>query len=75
LITRINAAGALAYPCDRLRQWVPNILQYGDWDAVVKKASEMYGPIPDCKKACQLQCFIEPSKIIRKPWLILSEYL
>lgn len=72
---RINAKGELAYPCDNLNQWVPNILECDNWDAIVTKAKTMYGPIPDCKKACQLQCYIEPSKMVKKPWMALWEYL
>lgn len=75
LTPRINAKGDLAYPCDNIDQWVPNVIQYKDWDAVVKKAVEMYGQIPDCKKACQFQCYIEPSKMIKKPWIAIREYL
>lgn len=72
---RVNAKGDLAYPCDNLGQWVPNILQYGDWKTAEAKAIEMYGKTPNCPKSCQFQCYIEPSKIVRKPWLAFSEYL
>ncbi len=71
---RINAAGELAYPCDNLNQWVPNILDLGDWKAILRRAKEMYGPLTECDRACQFQCYIEPSKIAKRPWIALKEY-
>jgi len=75
LTPRINAKGDMAYPCDNLDTWVPNVISIGEWDDIIKKARDMYGPIPDCKKACQFQCYIEPSKIAKKPWIAVREYL
>lgn len=75
LTPRINAKGELAWPCDNLDQWVPDIVNLSKWEAIVEKARRMYGPIPNCKRSCQFQCYIEPSKMIRKPWLALREYL
>lgn len=75
LTPRINAKGELAYPCDNLDQWVPGVVEQGSWEAVVRKARAMYGPVPDCRKACQFQCYIEPSMMVRRPWAALREYL
>jgi len=75
LTPRINAKGELAWPCDNTGQWVKNILSIGEWNAIVSKAIETYGPVPDCRKSCQFQCYIEPSKMVRKPWMALREYL
>ncbi|MBT3182158.1 MAG: radical SAM protein [Deltaproteobacteria bacterium] len=75
LTPRINAKGDLAYPCDNLSNWVPDVISIGEWDDIIQKAREMYGPIPDCKKSCQFQCYIEPSKIAKKPWIAFKEYL
>lgn len=75
LTPRINAKGELAWPCDNLGQWVPGILEIGDWDGIVKRAVSMYGPLRDCNKSCQFQCYIEPSKMVRRPWQALGEYL
>lgn len=75
LTPRINAKGELAYPCDNLGQWVPGVAEAENWEAVVERARAMYGPIPDCRKACQFQCYIEPSLMVRRPWVALREYL
>lgn len=74
LTPRINARGELAWPCDNLGQWVPDILSIGDWNKIVARAIEMYGPVPRCTKACQFQCYIEPSKMVKRPWMALREY-
>lgn len=75
LTPRINAKGDLAWPCDNLEQWVPRIVDVENWKEAVKLAKKMYGPIPDCKCACQFQCYIEPSLMIKRPWVALGEYL
>ncbi len=72
---RINAKGELAWPCDNLDQWVPGVHQCADWDEAVKKAIAKYGPFTGCAKNCQFQCYIEPSKMVRRPWVALKEYL
>lgn len=72
---RINARGALAWPCDNLDQWVPGVHECRDWAEAVERAIEQFGPFTGCAKQCQFQCYIEPSKMVKKPWLALKEYL
>lgn len=74
LTPRINAKGELAYPCDNLNQWTPCILECDNWDEAVEKAKKVFGPIGKCNKICQFQCYIEPSLMVKKPWMALKEY-
>ncbi len=72
---RINAQGSLAWPCDNLQQWVPGVHECRDWEEAVGKAVARYGRFTGCDKNCQFQCYIEPSKMVKKPWMALGEYL
>lgn len=75
LTPRINARGDLAWPCDNLHQWLPRIVDLGSWEEAVARAREQFGPVPDCRRACQFQCYIEPSLMVRRPWMAVREYI
>ncbi|MFH1681064.1 MAG: radical SAM protein [Candidatus Eisenbacteria bacterium] len=72
-IPRIIPDGRILYPCRPRGRIGASILDAGSWERALAETAAKYGPPRPCTDSCRIRCYVEPSLLIRKPWLVLKE--
>jgi hypothetical protein len=67
--------GSLFYPCQPSMKVPVNLLDAGSYTKALKMGIKEFGPLPKCRDRCHKACYIEPSKFIKNPFLLLKEHL
>lgn len=66
--------GDLFYPCHPLMKVASNLLVTGSYEKSLEEGLKKYGKLPMCKNGCYKSGYIEPSNLIKNPFLVLKEY-
>ena len=82
LAPRVMPDGGLAYPCRPIEREGDahggrdvNLLESGNWNKAVRRATDGYGTPPSTCGSCYQQCYVEPSLMQARPWALLAEVL
>ena len=82
LVPRVMPDGGLAYPCRPIEREGDahggrdvNLLEIGNWNKAVQRAMDIYGAPPSTCGSCYQQCYVEPSLMQARPWVLLAEQL
>jgi MoaA/NifB/PqqE/SkfB family radical SAM enzyme len=80
LAPRVMPDGTLAYPCHPIERGgtahggrAVSLLETGDWEKAVQRATNLYGPPPLTCGSCYQQCYAEPSLMQSRPFAFLRE--